>query len=268
MQCIQMQLDIPKQITQLPTTAGVYMFYDKNNTIVYIGKSINIKKRVQQHFSSSDRKSKKIQLATHRISFETTGSELIALLHETELIKEKKPLYNRQGRRIIFTYGLYSTMEDEYLCLKIAKVNTSNDTPIMGFINLKRAKDKLFEITDSYQLCQKLNGLYPSPNACFGYQIKTCYGACIKEELPEEYNLRVQKFLDRNSLKQVSKIIQVPGRNPKEKGIVHIENGVYKGFGFSPKNLQQSEQLEYIQKKSDNKDARRILMRYILNDAS
>ena len=189
-------------------------------------------------------------------------------MHETELIKENKPLFNKLGRRTTFTYGLYAIMKNDYIGLQIAKINTSTDAPLMGFISLKRAKDALFRITETYQLCQKLNGLYPSTHACFGYQIKTCFGACVKQESAEDYNARVKTFLDKNSLKQFSEIIQLPGRTPKERGIVHIENGVYKGFGFFPKNVKPSKQLEYIEQKTDNRDARRILIRYIMRDVS
>lgn len=263
-----MLLDITNQIANLPQAAGVYFFYDASDTIVYIGKSINIKKRVQQHFSSKDRKSEKIQRTTHRIAFECTGSELIALLHETELIKQEKPLFNRQGRKAIFTYGLYCIDIDGYTGLQITKVNATQDAPITGFVSKARAKEALFRITDTYQLCQKLNDLYPTSHACFGYQINTCLGACIQKEPTESYNERVQQFIDKNSLKQFSKTIQLPGRTPKEKGIVHIENGVYKGFGFFPKYVKTEKQLDYIQHKSDNRDARRILIRYILNSVS
>lgn len=263
-----MLLDIPIQIANLPQVTGVYFFYDASDTIVYIGKSINIKKRVQQHFSSKDRKSQKIQRTTHRIAYENTGSELIALLHETELIKQEKPIFNRQGRKTIFPYGLYIVDIDGYVGLQIAKVNSTKEIPLLGFVSKDRAKDSLFRITDTYQLCQKLNGLYPTSNVCFGYQIKTCLGACVQEESVASYNARVQQFIDKNSLKQFPKTICLPGRTPQEKGIVRIENGVYKGFGFFPKSVKPEKQLEYIQHKSDNRDARRILIRYIMKDVS
>lgn len=263
-----MLLDISNQIANLPQAAGVYFFYDVDDNIVYIGKSINIKKRVLQHFSSKDRKSEKIQNATYRIAFECTGSELIALLHETELIKQEKPIFNRQGRKTIFPYGVYCIDIDGYMGLQIAKVNSTKDAPVMGFVSKERAKDALFRITDTYQLCQKLNGLYPTSHACFGYQIKTCLGACLQKESADSYNGRVQQFIDKNSLKQFSKIIYLPGRTPQENGIVHIENGVYKGFGFFPKNVKPAKQLEYVEQKSDNRDARRILIRYIMRNVS
>ncbi len=93
-----MKCDLTEAINCLPCSAGVYFFYDERNELIYIGKSINIKKRVQQHFSGKGRKFLKIQMFTKRIACEVMGSELIALLYESELIKKHQPIYNRLQR--------------------------------------------------------------------------------------------------------------------------------------------------------------------------
>src|SRR5699024_1975787 len=119
--------DITESIKDLPQEAGVYFFYDERDQLIYIGKSINIKKRVQQHFSSRDRKSKKIQLFTRRIESEVMGSELIALLHESDLIKKYQPIYNRSQRRSIYQYGLYLKDRDGYKGLSIEKTHPEKE---------------------------------------------------------------------------------------------------------------------------------------------
>ena len=69
--------------------------------IIYIGKSKNIKSRINQHFIGQNPKSKKIQLEVSAVSYEKTGSELVALLKESSEIKHHKPKFNRALRRTI-----------------------------------------------------------------------------------------------------------------------------------------------------------------------
>src|SRR5690606_2934296 len=171
---------------ELPTLSGVYFFYNQNDNLVYIGKSINIRKRVQQHFSSKDRKSIKIQNHVKRVAFEIMGSELIALLYESELIKQHQPLFNRAQRKTIYQYGLYLEKINNYNALKIAKI-TPDKQELTVFSTFKEAQNALYAITEQYSLCQKINGLYKSSSSCFQYHIKECKGACINLENQAEY---------------------------------------------------------------------------------
>src|SRR5690554_194933 len=254
-----------EEINKLPCVPGVYFFYDEKGNLIYIGKSINLRKRVLQHFCGKDRKSLNIQTFTKHIEFETTGSELIALLHESDLIKKHQPIYNRTQRKTIFQYGLYLNDFQGYKSLNIEKINPDKKE-ITSFTTAKEAKETLFRITEKYKLCQKINGLYKTSGSCFQYHIKECYGACISNEFHQDYNKRVDLFLSKNVLKKITICIELPGRTEKEKGIVYIENGIYKGFGFcSFKEATERTLIEVIDSKQDTKDARRILMRYIIN---
>ncbi len=88
---------IQEQIKKLPTHAGVYLFLDKNEEILYIGKAINIKKRIQSHFApkSSERPmSAKLYPQVKRIDFIATKTEKDALLLEQRLVKLHQPKYN------------------------------------------------------------------------------------------------------------------------------------------------------------------------------
>lgn len=257
-------VSIATELHQLPAVAGVYFFYDAKEELLYIGKSINIKKRVQQHFSGKDRKSVKIQLFTKRIAYEAMGSELIALLHESDLIKKHQPLYNRSQRKTIYQYGLYLELVNGYKSLRIEKINPLKEE-ITSFSTLREAKQAVFSITESYRLCQKINGLYKSATSCFQYQIQECNGACLELEPTTTYNQRVDEFLNKITFKKFTQLFEVAGRNEKEKGVVYIENGVYKGFGFCPIKTKPSKFLDYIKTKADNKDVRRILIRYLIN---
>ena len=82
-----------KLINKLPNEVGIYYFHNENGKIIYIGKSNNLKNRVNQHLTGKSKKSLNIQLEIFDISFERTGSELIALLKENIEIIFKKPSF-------------------------------------------------------------------------------------------------------------------------------------------------------------------------------
>ena len=82
-------------LKQVPQTPGIYKFF-ADNKIIYIGKAINLKKRVSSYFGSSikDRKTSQIKLLTDRIETFSTQTEAEALLLEQSLIKENLPRFN------------------------------------------------------------------------------------------------------------------------------------------------------------------------------
>ena len=85
---------------------GVYYLHNAKGDVIYIGKSKNMKRRVNQHFSSSEKKQLRIQLETDSISVEETGSELVALLKELDEIKLHKPKHNRMYKSSFIKFGL------------------------------------------------------------------------------------------------------------------------------------------------------------------
>ena len=225
-------------IQGVPAKTGVYYMHRKDGTIIYIGKSKNIKKRITQHFTNDNRKSKRIQLEVTTVTFEETGSDLIAQLKESEEIKHNKPLYNRALRKTLFNYQLNSYKDDEgYLNLSIQKAD-GRKKAITTFTNHQKAKSALFRITEENNLCQKLNSLYETDSSCFLYGLKECNGACINQESPETYNARVQIVIDKYSYENQDMLLIDVGRDLEERSVILIENGQYKGFGFYNLNHQ------------------------------
>ena len=250
----------------MPSKVGVYYIYNVAGKLIYIGKSKNIRKRINQHFTGSDKKSLKIQDEVFTVSFEETGSELIALLKESEEIKINKPIYNRAQRKSLFNLGLFIEPDKNgYLNLKIQK-NDGRRKEITSFTSLTEAKNALFRITAYYKLCQKLSGLYIATNECFQYTIKECDGACINKISTEEYNGRVQEFVDKNTFENQNMIIIDKGRKISEKSAILIENGVYKGFAFYDLNYQITNPdvlRNIITPMQNNRDVKNILQSHI-----
>ncbi|CAM3425668.1 exonuclease domain-containing protein [Aequorivita lipolytica] len=253
-------------IENTPSETGVYYMHNEEGKVIYIGKSRNIKKRLTQHFTNDNRKSKRIQLEVKSVTFEKTGNELIALLKESEEIKQNKPVYNRGLRQTLFTHQLTSIVDEKgYINLTIEKAD-GRKKAITTFSNYQQAKTSLFKITEENQLCQKLTGLYDGGKACFNYTIKECYGACVGKEAVEEYNNRVQAFLERYSYENQNMLIIDRGREIEERSVILIENGIYKGYGFYNLNYQinNPEILKsIINPMQNNRDAQHIIQNYL-----
>ena len=224
----------------IPSKTGVYYIHNEDGKIIYIGKSKNLKKRVNQHFTGQNHKSKKIQAEVFTVTFEETGSELVALLKESEEIKINKPIHNRAQRKSIFAWALYSeTIPEGYTALLLKK-SDGRKKEITSFTSVFEGKNALFRITEKYELCQKINGLYDSKNGCFQYDLKTCKGACVGEESVENYNARVDEFITKNSFERQSMVILDKGRYVDERSAVLVEHGIYKGYCFYDLNYQIS----------------------------
>lgn len=253
-------------IEKLPTATGVYYMHKEGGDIIYIGKSKNIKKRINQHFTSTSPKSKKIQSQVVAVTYEVTGSELVALLKESEEIKRNKPIFNRALRRTIFTHALYTFRDvNGYINLKIDKANGKTN-PITTFSNRQSAKQFLFKAVETYGLCQKLAGLYKTKSACFNYGIKECNGACIQVESPELYNNRIIQLIDKNSYQSKNLVIIDRGREIDERSAILIENGVFKGLGFFNLNYQITN-IDVLQSiitpMENNRDTQHIIQAYL-----
>tara|TARA_B100000768_G_scaffold50205_1_gene48983 strand:+ start:6055 stop:7245 length:1191 start_codon:yes stop_codon:yes gene_type:complete len=262
----QMEPKLTEIISNLPSVTGVYYIHKADGEIVYIGKSKNIKSRINQHFTGQTTKSKKIQLEVATVSYDETGSELVALLKESEEIKRNKPKFNRALRRTVFTHGLFSFKDPEgYINLKVERIK-GNQKPITTFSNNDSGKSFMNKIVENNQLCQKLCGLYKTENSCFGYDIKTCAGACISKESSEIYNKRVLSLIESNKFKGQNMILIDYGREVDERSAVLIENGVFKGYAYFNLNFQvnTSEVLKSILTPMEhNKDAQHIIQSFM-----
>ena len=253
-------------LEELPSATGVYYIHNDKGDIIYIGKSRNIKKRITQHFTNKSSKSKKIQALVYAVTYEKTGSELVALLKESEEIKKNMPILNRALRRTIFTHALYAFKDKEgYINLKIDKAK-GKEPPITTFNTKHSGKHFMFKTVEEYNLCQKLTGLYTTKTSCFKYDVKECLGACIHKESVDDYNKRVQDLISKYSYKNKNMLIIDKGRSIDEKSVFLIENGIFNGMGFFDLNHQITNKevlLSLITPMSNNKDNQHIIQSYI-----
>ncbi len=262
----QMDTKLIHLLEPLPSITGVYYFHNTEGDIIYIGKSRNIKKRVNQHFTSENRKSREIQKEVASVSYEATGNELNALLKENEEIKLNKPKFNKSLSRTIFSYALYESRDENgYRQLKIARADGRKKN-ITTFTNLQQAKSLLNSIVDEYNLCQRLTGIHTGTGSCFNYSIKECNGACVGEETVEEYNSRVEQVLEKYSYENQNMLVIDRGRDIDEKSALLVEEGKFRGIGYFNLNHQLNN-IDIIKSiitpmKSD-RDAQHIIQNYL-----
>lgn len=253
-------------IEDLPSETGVYYIHDAEGNIIYIGKSNNIRKRITQHFTNKNSKSKKIQAKVAAVTYEKTGSELVALLKESEEIKTNKPILNRALKRNQFTQGLYSFIDHNgYVNLRINPIK-KDQKPITTFTNRKSGVSFMNKMIENYDLCTKLCGLEKTESSCFNYGIEECFGACIQNELPELYNIRANAVIEKNTYDNKDMILIDRGRFIDEKSVILIEDGVFKGLGFFDLNHQinNREILEtLITPMQNDRDTQHIIQSYM-----
>lgn len=191
------QLEI--QLKTLPSEPGVYRYYDKNNQLLYVGKAINLKKRVLSYFKTNQNSYKtKIMVAKiHHLETTVVPSEYDALLLENNLIKEHQPFYNIM-------------MKDDksfpWICIK-------NETFPRIFLTRKKIKDgseyfgPYAKVKPAKVLLETIKNLYKIRSCsldlsdekiernkykiCLEYHIKNCDGPCEQLESKAQYNKKI-----------------------------------------------------------------------------
>ena len=265
---VQQTYPLPSEkMASIPGKTGVYYFYDAQGNIIYVGKSKDIHQRVLTHFGNlQTKKAIEMRDKVADVSWEETGSELVALLLESAEIKKHKPLYNRSQRRSAFNFGLFSFEDpDGYLNLKINPIE-GEDIPLTTFHFQQEGIDYLHNLAEKYALCKKLCHLNNCSGECFEAQIHHCQGACTGLESAANYNLRVNKSVHALQYRSPNFFVIDQGRTNDENAIIKIASGRFVGFGYASTDCT-SNNLEFlhdcIQKYNDNRDIRVIIKGYL-----
>ena len=189
----------PETLQGLPKRIGVYIFHGQGSLPIYIGKSVDIRSRVLAHLRAENESEMMAQ--TQRVEVIETAGEIGALLLESQLIKQKNPLYNNRLRRIRNLCSLQLKNENGFLTPEVVTCKDLGLGQVEGlyglFSSVHSAQNKLRELADPYRLCLGLLGLEKiSARGCFGLQLKTCLGACARLESRSEHDARLLEALD------------------------------------------------------------------------
>ncbi len=201
-------LAIPYEILDnLPEEPGVYIFYGDDRTPLYIGKSVNIHDRVMDHLSNTAfGTDQKMAMLAKNIEYIETAGELSALLLESAMIKDLKPLYNKKDRYARKLIGLKKIKDKKgYLTVKsceITEITIEDLTDIVGvFKSERQMKNFLSDAVDNHKLCARILGTEKLGKNCFNFRLSKCLGACSGLEKPVRYNIRFIEAFYQNSIK-------------------------------------------------------------------
>ena len=228
----------PEDFEQLPDKPGVYYFYNEFKKVVYIGKAVNLKKRVASHFTGHKITPQRQHFLRdiYSISFEVCATELMALLLEGSEIKKLWPIYNKALKRFEPKYGLFEyEARNGYRYLAIGKVS-KNQNCIEAFNSLYDGINKLRDLAQKFEIDSRF---------CI-------YGSTTQNEFPLEtvktvlpdlitHNLKVENALDHYLTSRPSFAIIDNGRTAEERSCIWIEKGHFYGMGYIPSEIAITE---------------------------
>ena len=231
--------NLPKEeFDRLPAIAGVYYFHNAHGDVIYVGKAINIKKRIAGHFTGDAREwsRSRIRNEIHHISYELTGNELIALILESQEIRRLWPKYNQAQKFRVEEWGIFDYEDRNGYRRFSVNIIARGSRPLKRFNSKGTAWNFLWEKVRSFDLCPKLSGLQLAKGLCFEYQTGKCHGACMGTECVSAYNSRVERAIESFQGQGGSVAIIGRGRNIEEQSLVLVERGTYVGYGFFEKH--------------------------------
>lgn len=194
-----MNNDIKLKVSVLPNTPGVYQYFDKEGTIIYVGKAINLKKRVSSYFNKNhdDGKTRILVSKIRDIKHIVVATETDALLLENNLIKKYKPKYNvllKDDK----TYPWICIKKERFPRIFVTRKMIKDGSEYFGpYTNVKTAYALLDLIKELYQIRSCNFDLSPENIAtgkfkvCLDYHIKKCLGPCEGFQSESEYNKQI-----------------------------------------------------------------------------
>ena len=215
------------QIHQLPSTIGVYYFHDVKGKIIYVGKAINVKKRVTSHFTSNDTEKRRQHFLRHvtKVTCKPCATELQALVLESTEIKRLWPKYNYSQKQQVQKYGLYC-FEDGRGYLRLAIDKKKKNLPALYQFNLLHEGLVLLKnMVDAFQLNHKLCFLDKTPLADKDLEFL---------EEPHYYNGKVKVALSALEKQLPTFAIVDDGIKKEEKLYMLVEKGSFWGMGYLP----------------------------------
>ena len=237
-----------KDIAALPSKPGVYYFLNSKHKVIYVGKAINIKKRVSSHFTHNDpdRKRQNLVRNIHKIDYKECANELEAIVLESTEIKKLWPVYNKSQKQPLQKFALYK-FEDARGYIRLAIDKKKKNIPYLYSFNL---------------LVEGLTLLRNMVNE-FGLNEKLCFldkTTCTESELaalekPRVYNKKMLKALKALEKQLPNFAVVDEGLKEDEKLCLLIERGSFWGMGYLPSALSIhscEEVKEFLQPYADN----------------
>ncbi|MGA7396315.1 MAG: excinuclease ABC subunit UvrC, partial [Solirubrobacterales bacterium] len=180
----------------LPDTPGVYLFRDRDDEVIYVGKAISIRKRVASHFNAGNAE---MTVLIERIEFLATETESEALIAEQSFIKRYRPRFNIKLRDDKSYPYVAVSLDEEYPRVYFTRERHRSGRVYFGpFSSARRVRDtldllgKLFQ----YRTCEGKQPGRRSGSPCLDYFIKRCGAPCVDYVTKDEYRKNIDAVID------------------------------------------------------------------------
>lgn len=185
------------EIPAIPDLPGNYWFLDATENIIYIGKSKTLRKRLAQHLMDNAAGKSKLILGTAvKLCYETTSTEVMALVKEAQLIKKFRPKHNVQLKNYGNKYFIRVSVRHQYPKLEIVNSFDLDGNDYFGLFISRSRSEEILEIAEkSFRLRTCTQKELEKGRACFMATIDRCLAPCEKE-IREEYREELQKFYE------------------------------------------------------------------------
>lgn len=262
-----------ESIEKLPEETGIFYFHDNTGKVIYVGKSADIRRRVFQHFTETTEANKLFRMVRRisDVTYQETGTELLAALLEIAEIRRLKPTYNRSQLARVYRYGIFKTIDERgYINIVLRKKQRSE--PVAPIAQYEREIHAQLSLTDRIEknqlcacLCGNTEGMSKDNNTCSKVTQNQCKGAALGLEHQNSYNKRAEKALKDLQFPHPNFLLIDEGRAYDEKSVLCIKNGLLYGYGFIDQNNQLSVEdiIESLQTLLPHPEANKLLLNWL-----
>ena len=248
---MEKQFDIQEELKKLPAKPGVYLMHDKYDTIIYVGKAINLRNRVRSYFRPNVGRGpwidRMISLIA-RFEYIVTDSELEALVLENNLIKEHRPKYNTMLMDDKTYPYIKVTMGEYFPRILLSREMKKDKSKYFGpYTSAGAVKDTIELINKLYQLrtCNRaLNGEEAQGRECLNFHIHQCMAPCQGNVSKEEYREHVDEALDFLNGNYGKILKSLEAEMKRASGELRFEDAIYyRNLYTSVKQVSQKQKI-------------------------
>ena len=190
--------NIEEQLKILPDKPGVYIMHDVDDKIIYVGKAVNLKRRVKSYFRKTDkteRIKRMVSLIDH-FEYIVVDNEAEALILECNLIKKNRPKFNVLLKDDKTYPYIKIDIKSDYPNVTITRKIINDGSKYFGpYANPGAAKEMLDFIKQKYKIRQCKN-FRSETRACLNYHINRCLGPCMGYVSKEDYRKQIDEIID------------------------------------------------------------------------
>lgn len=190
--------NIEEQLKMLPDKPGVYIMHDVDDKIIYVGKAVNLKRRVKSYFRKTDKteRIKRMVALIDHFEYIVVDNEAEALILECNLIKKNRPKFNVLLKDDKTYPYIKIDVKSDYPNVTITRRIVNDGSKYFGpYANPGAAKEMLDFIKQKYKIRQCKN-FRSETRACLNYHINRCLGPCMGYVSKEDYKKQIDEIID------------------------------------------------------------------------